>query len=164
MFVFICFILINIPSSLRAVEILRAPDENVWVQQGDSISLICSTNQKWEWCFWEHTNVANVKKKYQTVQKHTTLDTVDTQIKFTELSNTSCGIQILETDREKHEVSHNTVYKIVCENSHHCLYQASIGIKIIKFNLSLILFLNRENGNAMYPGRTTLMRPPTLMM
>ena len=101
---FMCLILL-IPKSSVGVDIIQSPDEHVWVEQGKDKSLVCETNQRWQWCFWEHTNVNLQKVKYQTVQEYITLETGDPQIKFTKLSKTTCGIKIADANPLAHQVT-----------------------------------------------------------
>ena len=89
--------------STAALDIIQSPEENVWVEEGKSVSLICTANEPWQWCYWEHTTLKN-KTLYQTVQEYTSLDTEDPHIKFTDLSNVSCGLQILQAVAERDQV------------------------------------------------------------
>ena len=97
-------LLLLIPKSTLGVEIIQSPGESIWVEQGKDKSLVCTTNQRWEWCYWEHNNLQNEKTKYQTVQEYTTLQTGDPHITFTQLSETTCGIQILDAHPVEHQV------------------------------------------------------------
>ena len=89
--------------STSALDIIQSSGENVWVEEGRSVSLICTSNEPWQWCYWEHTTLKN-KTLYQTVQEYTSLETEDPHIKFTKLSNITCGLQIIQAVVERDQV------------------------------------------------------------
>ena len=49
---------------LSTLEIIQAPDSNVWVDEGKNTSLVCTSNQRWQWCYWERDTFNN-KTVYQ---------------------------------------------------------------------------------------------------
>ena len=104
------FSLLIIPTFVLGVVIVKSPGENVWVEKGKDKVLTCMTDTNWQWCEWEHEAMTTgEKQKYQTGQKYTTLNTVDDQIQFTELSETSCGLHISMADPIKHQVIHYAI-------------------------------------------------------
>ena len=101
------YLLLLSPSLILGVEIVSSPDENIWVENGGEKTMICTTNTGWQWCQWEHTDLNNEIQKYQTGQEYTTLETGDTQVNFSDLTETNCGIKIMEADPVKHQVTRN---------------------------------------------------------
>ena len=99
------YMLLLIPALSLGVEIVQSPDENVWVENAKEKDLICATDESWQWCQWEHTDGNDEIHQYQTGQKYSTLETSDPLIRFIELSETTCGIKILEADPIKHKVT-----------------------------------------------------------
>ena len=100
-----CFCLVlMVVKKYNTLEIIQAPDMNVWVEERKNISLVCTSNHRWQWCYWEH-DIFNKKTVYQTVQEYTSMDTYDPQIKFNQLLETSCGLEILDASTEKHQVA-----------------------------------------------------------
>ena len=99
------YFLLLIPNLSTGMDIIESPDENVWVEQGKDTSLVCTTEERWQWCYWEHQIMDNnTKGRYQVVQEYITMETVDPQIKYTQLSETTCGIQILDANPKMHQV------------------------------------------------------------
>ena len=100
------YIVLLLPTlTFAGLNIIDSPEEFTWVEQGLEKSLVCTTESKWQWCQWEHTNTNNDITKYQTGQAYSTLQTIDPLISFTDISETTCGIKISEADRSQHEVS-----------------------------------------------------------
>jgi hypothetical protein len=96
--------LLSIVLPLGSLKILDSPDTNVWVEEGGNVSMHCTSDHPWQWCYWERDNSLNDKTIYQTVQEHTSLDTYNPSIKFSDLGKTSCGINILGASVEEHQV------------------------------------------------------------
>ena len=103
--------LVTMIMPLSSLKIIQSPNHNVWVEEGKNVSLLCSTDHPWQWCYWER-EISNNKSTYQIVQAFTTLDTYDPSIKFTQLQETSCGIQIIGASTGRHQV-HILLVKVV---------------------------------------------------
>ena len=131
-----------------AVNIVKSPDENVWVEQGKNVSLVCATDQQWQWCYWEHYDFTLKNKTiYQTVQEYTALDTPDPQIKFANMSNTTCGIQMLNVSQQQHQVRfvQSTLHVVDDWILKYYIFISGIGRQ------NYINFIHhREVGNAMW--------------
>jgi len=98
------YIVLLLPTlTFAGLNIIDSPEEFTWVEQGAEKSLVCTTESGWQWCQWEHTNTNNDITKYQTGQAYSTLQTKDPLISFTDISETTCGIKILEADRNQHD-------------------------------------------------------------
>ena len=98
-------IVLLLPSlTFAGLNIIESPDEFTWVEQGSEKSLVCTTESRWQWCQWEHTDINNEVVQYQTGQETSSLETKDPLIWFTDKSETSCGIKITNADRIQHEV------------------------------------------------------------
>ena len=85
------------------LKIIESPDTNVWVKEQKNVSLLCTSQQPWQWCYWE-LETALVKTLYQTGQEYATLETYDPRVHFSNLDETSCGIQISGALPEEHQV------------------------------------------------------------
>ena len=101
MFSLICLLATILP--LGSLKIVQSPDMNLWVEEGRNVSLVCASDHPWQFCYWER-EILNNKTTYQTVQEYTSLDTYDPSIKFYDLQDTSCGIQIIGASLVKHQV------------------------------------------------------------
>ena len=99
--------LLLFPTIALGVEIVKSPDEHIWVEMGEEKSLVCTTDTGWQWCQWEHTDLNGQESKYQIGQKYNALDTWVHLITFTELTETNCGIRISTADPVRHEVMKN---------------------------------------------------------
>ena len=67
--VFIC-----INQIVSGLEIVGSPPDLLWVNESESIQFGCTSNQPWQWCYWELTPVEGLAdqpaktRKFQTHQ------------------------------------------------------------------------------------------------
>ena len=88
---------------MGSLKIIESPEANVWVEEQKNVSLLCISEQPWQWCYWE-LETAIVKTLYQTGQEYTTLKTYDPRVQFFQLNEHSCGIQISGASPAEHQV------------------------------------------------------------
>ena len=84
-------------------------NNNIWVNEGKIQILHCDSNLQWHKCEWTHTDSKNKVKFYHIYQNSTNLKTPNSHIEFSHLSETSCGVQILNANVGQHQVSSNPV-------------------------------------------------------
>ena len=92
---------------MGSLKIIESPEGNVWVEEQKNVSLLCTSEQPWQWCYWE-LETAIVKTLYQTGQEYTTLNTYDPRVQFFQLNENSCGIQISGASPSEHQVFFNS--------------------------------------------------------
>ena len=91
---------------MGSLKIIESPEANIWVEEQKNVSLLCTSEQSWQWCYWE-LETAIVKTLYQTGQEYTTLKTYDPRVQFFQLNEYSCGIQISGASPGEHQVCIN---------------------------------------------------------
>ena len=95
---FVSFIL-----PMSSLKIVDSPDTAVWVKEGNNVTLLCTSDQPWQWCYWERETPFETTR-YQTGQEYTTLKTFDPQVQFSYLDESSCGIKISGALSKEHQV------------------------------------------------------------
>ena len=95
------FLAIILP--LCSLKIIDSPSSNIWGEEKQNATLLCTSDQSWQWCYWEHETLTG-RIMYQTVQEFTSLKTFDPRVQFHDLDDTSCGIQILGALPDEHQV------------------------------------------------------------
>ena len=88
---------------MSSLKIVDSPDTAVWVQEGNNVTLLCMSDQPWQWCYWERETLIETTR-YQTGQEYTTLKTFDPQVQFFNLDESSCGIKISSALSKEHQV------------------------------------------------------------
>ena len=101
----LCYFLATI-LPMCSLKIIKSPNTNIWVEEKENATLLCTSDQPWQWCYWERETLTD-KTMYQTVQEFTSLKTFDPRVQFHNLDETSCGIQILGAIPEEHQVYHS---------------------------------------------------------
>ena len=88
---------------MSSLKILDSPDTAVWVKEGHNVTFLCTSDQPWQWCYWERETSAETTR-YQIGQEYTTLNTFDPQVQFSNLDESSCGIKISGALSKEHQV------------------------------------------------------------
>ena len=64
---------LSVVVAVTGLDITGPPPASVWVKQSESVELTCTSDQPWQWCYWEvqtsHNPGGELKtKRFQTFQ------------------------------------------------------------------------------------------------